>query len=158
MAEQSEIDAEKQASSVIDALAKEMVPHARVIWRWGDGNGGGVFEKITHVFYLAGLRRNVNLESIPAPHTGFLFIPEFVQTTQSVNAALLLSYIYSFGRTNIELSRDKITLDTGLSHKQQRTAEQILKDHGLLSVARKGLPARNVYSINAAINLIMRGE
>ncbi len=157
MATRQEITDEEEASAAIDSLARGMVPYAKLLWRWGDGHGGAVIKKILDVFDASGLKRMKSLDNIPFKGSGFPFIVDLVQSTGSTNAALLLSYILSLGYEDIELTRDEITQNTGLSPNQQRAAEQILKDLSILVVKRRGMPARNTYMVTPAIAAYIKG-
>jgi hypothetical protein len=46
---------DKRAVKKIEVLAKEMIEYASIIWGWGDGYGGVVYEMIFAEFEKAGL-------------------------------------------------------------------------------------------------------
>ena len=64
MVTDSDMKAEQLAVAEVKRLAREMAPHARLIWHWGDGHGGGILKMIADA---AGIAFFSDPESATAP-------------------------------------------------------------------------------------------
>lgn len=78
----------------------------------------------------------------------------FAKITKSVTAGVLLSQLYYWwksecvGEEEFYHSNEKLMEETCLTENELRSAKKKLKDLNIISIEKKGLPAKNYYSFN----------